>query len=117
MSQPKLAIPNMTNVPRQVANINRPIINGGVKALPIRANEWTIPCAKPHFSFGVQLAIARVAVGKVAPSPNPNASLQKNKEVRPPTAPVKTVEPTTMAQQTASVRLGPNLSPIQPPKS
>ena len=70
--------PRITNEPRQVENTSSPAMIGGVTALPIRANECTIPCANPQLPCGVQLAIARVAVGKPAPSPNPSASRSRN---------------------------------------
>ena len=87
------------------------------RAFPIRANECVIPCANPQLPAGVQLDIARVAVGNAAPSPKPNARRSANSETNPPAAPVSMVDAPTMAQQTDSVSRGPNLSPIQPPIS
>ena len=66
-SQARLATLNMTKAPRQETKIMTSIINAGVKAFPIRAKECTRPCAKAQFLLGVQVAIARVAVGNVAP--------------------------------------------------
>src|SRR5579863_7232864 len=114
-SHNRLAAPNIANVPRQVENSSNPAMIGGVTALPIRAKECTIPCANPQLPCGVQLAIARVAVGKPAPSPNPSASRNRISDAIPVTAPVSAVDIPTSAQQIASVSLGPSQSPIQPP--
>src|ERR1019366_10771336 len=102
---------------RQVENTRRPAMMGGVTALPMRANECTSPWANPQLLFGVQLAMARVAVGKPAPSPNPSASRNRNSDAIPVTALVKIVDIPTIAQHKASVRRGPSRSPIQPPIS
>ncbi len=92
-------------------------ISGGVNALPIRENEWVMPCAKPHCPGGIQAAIARVAVGNAAPSPKPKASRTRTSAVSPPTAPVSAVERQTTNPDTPSVKRGPNLSPSHPPIS
>src|SRR3954464_2101504 len=68
-SQTKLSDPRMTKEIRQETNARSAAISGGVTAFPMRANECVIPCANPQRSTGVQLDIARVAVGKAAPSP------------------------------------------------
>ena len=91
--------------------------SAGVSAFPIRLNECVMPCAKPQRPTGVQIAMARVAVGNAAPSPNPNARRTPNSDANPPTAPVSAVAAVTMAQHAASVILGPKRSPIQPPIS
>ena len=41
--------------------------------------EWVMPWAKPQLRSGVHTAMARVAVGKVAPSPMPSASRAANR--------------------------------------
>src|SRR5579864_92375 len=116
-SQTKLNMPRMTNEPRQDTNTSSPAIRGGVRAFPMRENEWVMPCAKPQRSTGVQLDIARVAVGNAAPAPNPNARRNANREANPPAIPVSTVETPTIAQHADSVNRAPSLSPIQPPMS
>ena len=115
--QSSVAAPRMANEPRQDENVRSPAINAGVTALPIRENEWTIPCAKPQFPRAVQLAMARVAVGKPAPSPNPKARRTANSDATPLTAPVSTVDSATIPQQSDSVRRAPRRSPTQPPIS
>jgi hypothetical protein len=70
--------------------------------------------AKPQLASGVQVAMARVAVGKVAPSPMPSASRAANRLAKPPVAAVAT---TTMMPEIPSVARAPNLSPSQPPTS
>src|SRR5262249_43976129 len=77
-----------TNAPRQDTIPINKAIRGGVAALPIRADEWVIPWAKPQLCSGTPTAIARVAVGKVAPSPMPRASRAANRLASPPTVPV-----------------------------
>ena len=67
-------------------------ISGGVMAFPSRANAWVSPCAKPRLVAGVQYCIARVAVGKVAPSPKPSATRAMNSVTSPVTKPVMMVE-------------------------
>ena len=64
---------------------------GGVIAFPSRANECVMPWANPQFRSGVQTDMARVAVGKVAPSPMPSISRAANRLARPPTRPVAAV--------------------------
>src|ERR1700739_215638 len=66
-TQRKLAVASTTKEPRQDTDWISSAIKGGVAALPIRAKEWVIPCAKAQFRSGVQVDMARVAVGKVAP--------------------------------------------------
>src|SRR5579871_3487493 len=64
ISHNRLAAPRIMNETRHEENTSRPATIGGVTALPIRPNECTMPCANPQLPCGVQLAIARVAVGK-----------------------------------------------------
>src|SRR5579863_2402112 len=105
--QKRLATPRTTKEPRQVTTASKPAINGGVTAIPIRENECVIPCAKPQLPTGVQLDIARVAVGNAAPSPNPKATLSANNDTNPAAAPVSMVETATIPQQADSVSRGP----------
>src|SRR5579883_1984867 len=71
-SQMKLAMASTTKEPRQDTNWINSAIKGGVTALPIRAKEWVMPCAKAQLRSGVHVDMARVAVGNVAPSPMPS---------------------------------------------
>ena len=79
----RLTNPSATNEPRQVSQAISAAINGGVMALPSRAKAWVRPCAKPRLLAGVQYCIARVAVGKVAPSPKPRATRAMNSVTKP----------------------------------
>jgi len=45
-----------------------------VDQLPTREKVCVIPCAKAHRPIGVQTDMARVAVGKAAPSPIPSSN-------------------------------------------
>src|SRR5262245_4890900 len=78
--------------------------SGGVIALPMRANAWVMPWAKPQRASGVHTDMARVAVGNVAPSPIPSASRAANSEASPPTAPVAAVAAHTISPQTPERR-------------
>ena len=89
---------------------------GGVTALPKRENAWVIPCAKPRRPGAVQLCIARVATGNVAPSPTPSSMRTRKRLVRLPARPVSIVAADQTTPQTNSVLRGPKRSPIQPPK-
>ncbi len=88
---------------------------GGVTALPKREKECVSPWTKPRCSLGVQLLMARAAVGKVAPSPTPRMRRTMKSEARPPMKPVAIVVTVQMAAQTARVTRGPKRSPNQPP--
>ena len=90
-------------------------INGGVTALPSRAKAWVRPCAKPRLAAGVQYCIARVAVGKVAPSPKPSATRAMNNVNSPCTKPVMMVALAQIMPHQNSVRRAPKRSPTQPP--
>ena len=114
-SHSRLTAPKITNDARQLVNSSRPAMIGGAAALPIRPKECTRPCANPQLLCGVQLAMARVAVGKPAPSPNPSARRNPISEAMPVAPPISMVEVPMMAQQMDSVRRGPSRSPIQPP--
>src|SRR5262245_19230583 len=110
-TQIRLNSASTTNAPRQdTIQVNK-AIRGGVAALPIRADEWVIPWAKPQLRSGTQTAMARVAVGKVAPSPMPRAGRAANRLASPPIAPVAAVAAHTIRPLTQSVRRAPNLSP------
>src|ERR1700692_2918797 len=85
----RLTRPMATKEPRQVTKAIRVTTKGGVMALPMRALAWVMPCAKPAFSPGSQDAIARVATGKVAPSPRPSSTRAAINVAKLPTMPVK----------------------------
>src|SRR5277367_380865 len=103
-TQIRLKAARTTNAPRHDTSETSKAIKGGVTALPIRADEWVMPCAKPQLRSGTHTAIARVAVGKVAPSPIPSASRAANRLASPPTAPVAAVAAQTIRPETNSVR-------------
>src|SRR5581483_2570892 len=107
----------MMNEPRQVRHAISPTTSGGANAFPMRAKECVMPCAKPRFAAGVQFDIARVAVGKVAPSPIPRRSRAAKSDQRPPTNPVRMVEPAQIKPERVSVLRGPNLSAMKPPET
>src|SRR5712664_1783863 len=113
----RLTNPRITKEARHDTNTSSAAIRGGVSAFPMRPKECVIPCAKPQLRAGVQLDMARVAVGNAAPSPKPNARRNANNETNPPDAPVSTVDTPTMAQHSDKVSRGPNLSPTHPPIS
>ncbi len=73
-TQSRLPAPSAMNDPRHLTTVMREATSGGVIALPTRENACVRPCANPRRSAGVQLCIARVATGKVAPSPMPSSS-------------------------------------------
>src|ERR1700733_13175494 len=77
MAHAKLMIPRITKEPRQVTKAINQTIRGGVTALPSRAQEWVMPWAKARLPGGVQSLMARVAAGKVAPSPKPSMTRAK----------------------------------------
>src|SRR5580692_255497 len=66
-TQKRLANPRITNERRQVTKSSSPAISGGVSAFPILPKECVMPCEKPQARAGIQVDMARVAVGKAAP--------------------------------------------------
>jgi hypothetical protein len=103
------------NEPRQVSHAINAAIKGGVMAFPSRANACVSPWAKPLLLAGVQYCMARVAVGKVAPSPKPSAMRAMNKVSRLFTKPVMMVEAAQIMPHQNKVLRGPKRSPTQPP--
>ena len=95
-----LATPSTMKEPRHDRATISHATSGGVIALPRRANAWVNPCANPRREAAVQLAIARVAAGKVAPSPNPSISLAATSETNPTAKPLHTVAPAQINPQT-----------------
>jgi hypothetical protein len=71
----------------------------------------------PRDASEVQFDSARVAAGKVAPSPMPSTRRTANKDPSPRTAAVMTVVIDQASPQTVSVRRAPNRSANQPPTS
>src|SRR5438270_13087133 len=105
------------NDPRQPDQAMRATTNGGATALPMRANECVMPWAYPRFAAGTQFDMARVAVGKVAPSPIPRSTRAEKSDHRPVAAPVRIVAPAQITPEMLRVLRGPNRSAIQPPKT
>ena len=103
-TQTRLIAPRTKKAPRQLRRIISQTTRGGVMALPARAKAWVTPWAKPRRSLATQYCIARVAVGKVAPSPMPRSSRARKSETRPPARPVRTV---ATAQTSAAQRQRP----------
>ena len=89
----------------------RPTTIGGVNELPTREKAWVMPCANPRSTGRVHLAMAEVAVGKVAPSPNPSNSRAMTMVANPFTKPVKIVASAQIREQTVNTFRGPNRSP------
>src|SRR6266404_6944245 len=112
-TQTRLKSARTTNAPRHDTSPTSKAIRGGVTAFPIRANECVMPWAKPQLRSGTHAAIARVAVGKVAPSPIPRKSRAANRLASPPTAPVAAVAAHTIRPLTKSVRRAPNFASDQ----
>ena len=96
--------------------ISKATIGAAVPA-PARPAAWVAPIAVPRASTGVQLESARVAAGKVAPSPMPSTKRTPNSEPSPVTAPVAIVVSDHARPQTVSVRRAPKRSANQPPTS
>jgi hypothetical protein len=101
----RLANPRITKERRQDTNRSSAAISGGVAAFPIRAKECVTPCAKPQSRTGIQVDIARVAVGKAAlrrsPAPNATRTAKRSPPPRPSawwTRPPSRSRPTTSAR-------------------
>ena len=90
-------------------------ISPGASALPSRAAAWVMPWAKPLSLAETQRAMAAVAAGKVAPSPNPSSSRATSSEASPPARPVSTVALAQIRLQAIRVRRVPKRSLTQPP--
>ena len=84
---------------------------------PRRPAAWVMPTAVPREASEVQFDSARVAAGKVAPSPMPSTRRTANSETSPVTAPVAIVVIDHASPQTVSVRRAPKRSANQPPTS
>ena len=110
-----LMIPRITNDPRHVTSAISQATKGGVSALPSRALECVMPWLNPRLSSGIQSLMARVAVGNVAPSPNPSRTRAAIIAVKVLTSPVSSVAPPHMIAEIVSARRAPNRSLTQPP--
>src|ERR1700722_7804956 len=115
MAHAKLMIPRITNELRQVTKAINQTIRGGVTALPSRAQEWVMPWAKARLPGGVQSLMARVAAGKVGPSPKPSMTRAKNIITRQVTRPVRDVAKAQITAEIVSARRAPKRSLTQPP--
>ncbi len=104
-----------TNDPRQETSEISITTKGGVTVLPSRLAAWVMPCAEPDLPPGSQDDMARVAVGKVAPSPRPSSIRTRISDHSPLTSPVSIVAAAQTSPHTVSVRRAPNRSPNQPP--
>src|SRR5579864_878233 len=102
-----LAMPSATKEPRQLVAVISAATSGGVTALPKRAKECVMPCAKPRHPARVQLDMARVEVGKVAPSPRPKTKRAKISDQNPPASPVPRVATAQTRPHTPNTSRGP----------
>src|ERR1700693_732385 len=110
-------IPSATNEKRHENQVIRKATIGAAAPAPRRPAEWVIPTAFPRDASDVQFDKARLAAGKVAPSPLPSANRTANSEPRPVTAPVTIVVIDQARPETVSVRRAPKRSANQPPTS
>jgi hypothetical protein len=90
---------------------------GAAAPAPRRPAAWVMLTAVPREASDVQLDKARVAAGRVAPSPMPSTRRTAKSEASPVTAPVTMVVVDHTSPQTVSVRRAPNRSANQPPTS
>src|SRR5207245_4611100 len=86
-----LTQPTTMNDPRHEMAAISDATSHGVIEFPSRENACVKPCAKPRRSFDTQYDMARVAVGKVAPSPNPRMPRATHSALRPCNRPVPVV--------------------------
>jgi hypothetical protein len=110
-------VPSAMNEKRQENQVIRKATIGAAAPAPTRPAAWVIPSAVPRDASEVQLEIARVAAGKVAPSPMPSANRTANSEPSPRTAPVAIVVIDHANPHIVSVRRAPKRSANQPPTS
>src|SRR5260370_4977033 len=80
-------MPSTTNERRQDNHVIRKATIGAAAPAPSRPAAWVMPTAEPRDAVEVQLDNARVAAGKVAPSPMPSTNRTAKSEASPPTAP------------------------------
>ena len=110
-----LMIPKIMKDPRHVTTAISHATRGGVRALPSRALEWVTPCPNPRLFAGSQSLIARVAVGKVAPSPNPSSRRAHSNAAKPLDFPVNSVATPQISAETVKVMRAPKRSLTHPP--
>src|SRR6266849_1841454 len=113
----KLMPPRMIKESRQELTRINQATRGGVKKFPSRAKACVMPWANPRFEAGAQSDNARVAVGKVAPSPSPRTTRARISVVRLPASPVKMVAPAQIIPQKVKVRRAPKRSLNHPPET
>src|ERR1700726_2194609 len=102
-------MPSATNERRQENQGIRKATIGAAAPAPRRPAEWVIPTALPRDASEVQFDNARLAAGKVAPSPMPSTKRTANSEPSPRTAPVAIVVIDHTSPHTVSVRRAPKL--------
>src|SRR5271166_6534655 len=107
--------PSATKENRQENQVmSRATIGADVPA-PSRPAAWVMPTAVPRAGSEVHFDSARVAAGKVAPSPMPSTKRTAKSDHNPVTAPVAMVVSDHTTPQTVSVRRAPKRSANQPP--
>src|SRR5271156_6726055 len=82
IAQTRVTAPTMKNELRHENETMRNAIMGGHTALPSLADACVTPCAQPRRSRGIHWDTARVATGKVAPSPAPRTMRAIAMEIR-----------------------------------
>ena len=107
-------MPMRMNEPRHITIPINQATSSGVTALPIRANEWVIPCANPRFPAGVQSDIARVAVGN-AETPIPSKTRATSIPANVLVSPMYTVAADQIVAKNVSAFRAPNRSLTHPP--
>src|SRR6266436_10397501 len=115
IAQATLIMPRIIKEPRHVTDAINHATMGGVRALPSLALACVIPCPKPRFFSGSQSLIARVAVGKVAPSPNPRSKRAQTRAAKPLALPVNSVAAPQMTAEAVNAIRAPQRSLTQPP--
>src|SRR5271166_4635554 len=110
-------IPSAANENRQENQVIRRATIGAAVPAPARPAAWVAPIAVPRASIGIHFESARVAAGKVAPSPMPRTRRTPNSDLSPVTVPVAIVVIDHTRPQTVSVRRAPKRSANQPPTS
>src|SRR5712691_11280530 len=84
-------MPSTTNERGQDNHTIRKATIAAAAPAPRRPAAWVMPTAEPRDAVEVQLDNARVAAGKVAPSPLPSSKRTAKSDTIPPTAPVAIV--------------------------
>src|SRR5271169_4115997 len=108
-------MPTATNENLQENQVISKATIGAAVPAPARPAAWVAPIAVPRASTGIHFESARVAAGKVAPSPMPRTRRTANSDLSPVTAPVAMVVIDHASPQTAKVRRAPKRSANHPP--